>query len=246
MPPQYVSCGLVTARLLLSRFRISFRPRSRATSEAFFASKIVVCEGKTELGLIRAIEGAIARPEYGAPLSLTATAIIEGGGASAPSRARDLASLGYETLLFADSDRPLDPVPASLRAAGVIVAQWEDSTSTEERVCLDVPFTALQEIVDLAASIKSIESVRDAIVNRLCLSAEASYLNLESWLEIGGEEAAIRKAIAEAAKASSQAWFKRVDYAEDLGRILASRWQEMAGTNLVETVESIFRWSYAS
>ena len=217
----------------------------RASSEAFFASRVVVCEGKTELGLLKSLERHVAQRKHGAPLAFTATSLIEGGGSSAPRRATEMASLGYRILLFADSDVPLQPDVTELHESDIEVIQWSGCMSTESRVCSDVPRQALQKIVNLAACIKTPESVLGAIAQCLPNTPSLRSLNIDSWIDAGINEESIRNAIATAAQSDSQRWFKRIDYAEKLGEIVADVWTDMHSTNLVRAIDQIFEWAYS-
>ena len=216
----------------------------RASSEAFFASKIIVCEGKTELGLLRALEQRLAQPKYGAPLAWTATATVDGGGSSASARARDIASLGYETLLFVDADRDLQPDPTALRESDVHVVMWDEPVSTETRICRDVPIEALQAIVNLAATIKSPNDVRTSIAAHLPRDASLASLDIRSWCQAGFAIAEIRSALANAAMAGKRPWFKRIDTAEELGHVLADWWHLMEDTEFSKKIEELHKWCY--
>ena len=198
------------------------------------------------MGLLRSLEQRVAQPKYRAPLAWRATAIIEGGGSNAPARARDLASLGYETLLFADSDRDLDPGPDSLRQSGVTVIMWDESVSTEERICRDAPLAALQGIIDLAATIKSASDVRTLVSSKLPRSASLESLDIQSWMHDGFTIEEIRLAVASAAMAGERPWFKRIDTAEELGHVLASHWDQMIDSDLSRKIEEIYTWAYAA
>lgn len=102
---------------------------------ALFARRILVCEGATELGLILGLR-ELYRVRHGdVPIEHLGSAIVDGNGAAAPSLAIALASLGYSTALFRDSDRRLPAaVSASLQRQHVTVLEYGDNLCTEHAI----------------------------------------------------------------------------------------------------------------
>ena len=125
----------------------------RSAPEALLAEKIIVCEGKTDLAsAVRWIERGIPRMRAIDGVSGVVPTVGESSGSAAPRNAKDLASLGYRTAYLGDSDVPINPDETELKAAGVRVIQWAENCAIEQRLCLDLPWSALQELVNLAAN----------------------------------------------------------------------------------------------
>ena len=147
---------------------------------------------------------------------------------------------------FADSDRDLHPDPNSLRRTGVNVVMWDESVSTEQRICRDAPVEAIQDIIDLAATIKSSYDVRTLVSSKLHRKASLESLDIQSWILDGFTIDEIRLAVAEAAMAGERPWFKRIDTAEELGVVLAGYWDQMKDYDLSKKIEEVFAWAYAA
>src|SRR5690606_14843234 len=99
----------------------------RSAPEAFLARRIIVCEGKTEVGLIRALDSKWSHDNDRMGLAYYGAIPIDGGGRTeAPAKAIQLAQLGYDVLLFADSDEEIVPSQDDVEAAGVRVVRWAE------------------------------------------------------------------------------------------------------------------------
>jgi len=226
-------------------YRVSeeLQPIVRKASEAFLARKVIVCEGKTELGFCRGLDQWWSR-DGGPSFALAGIALADGGGTEAPRVAKALADLSYEVSFLGDSDRPLDPNQATLETVGVKVFLWADNVSIEERVALDLPWDGVDAMVLLAVDDKGEESVRDAIAARLGVSTLLTG-SPSDWLATGGiGEDDLRKAVGKTAK--EKGWFKRVDLAEDLSKIVAQHLDSnsIQKTDLARKIDALRRWAH--
>jgi putative ATP-dependent endonuclease of the OLD family len=194
------------------------------------SSRVIVGEGKTEVGLLRTY-GDFWVHDHGASLAQKGISIVDGGGQNAAKRALDLASLGFPVLLVADSDVELKPSAATLRAAGVVVVQWAGTMSTEQRLAADLSPEGLQAAFDaVVAEDREPAHVADAILasepgaaalRRLGAGRNDVGDDLEALRAAGLTDEEIREAFGATAKGKS-AWFKRIDHGETLGRIAVS------------------------
>lgn len=218
----------------------------RKTPEALLGRKVLVCEGKTELGLCRALEARWAKARGGLPLAHTGTVLTHGSGKEAAQIALKVASLGYSTALLIDSDEPLAPeVVAALVKMRVSIVTWADAVATEERISFDLPWAALQEVVSLAVGLKSEESVADAVKARLPPGPAISGGQIDEWKRSGFKEEDIRRAIGKAAKHKKNPWFKRIDLGEELGAIVARALPLISESDLAKKLAEVAAWAYA-
>lgn len=169
----------------------------RRTSEALLGRKIIVCEGPTEIGIIRALDDYWSRSNL-PPFGCMGVVPVDGGGCPrAANVALKLVRLGFSVALFGDSDRPYKPTPGELRQAGVEVVLWEDEVSTEERVCRDLSWSGVLDIVAFGIKEKGVESVRDAVASRVEMPANDLGTEPKYWTIVEGEK--LRSAIANVA-----------------------------------------------
>ncbi|MDQ1351096.1 MAG: family ATPase [Acidobacteriota bacterium] len=216
----------------------------RSVPESVLSRKILVCEGKTEYGLCRSLDNFWATEEHKRPFAFFSVTIVEGGGHSAPQRARELVSLGYDVCLFIDSDK-IDELQTDIQTLsqnGVEVIYWEGKVAIEERIALDLPWEAVRQIVDLAVKLKDEQSVFDTICTKLKSNRNSIGTDIDEWKKQGYSENTIRKAIGESAKEGK--WFKRVDYGEQLGKIVTSQLNKMPENDLKKKIQALSKWVY--
>jgi hypothetical protein len=129
----------------------------RACPAAVLSRRVVVCEGKTEVGIarhmIRHWDEARIREDQPTHAALGA-AFLEGGGRTAPARAGVFQDLGIPALLFCDNDDPaIDTDVAAVSARGVRVVRWQPGNSTEAEVILTLDTGQLQDLLDLVSRV---------------------------------------------------------------------------------------------
>ena len=108
----------------------------RNNAEAFLGSKVIACEGLTEIGCLRAYD-VYRFNKQSAPLWSLATSYFNcGSGGKIKGVCPKLITLGYRTAVLCDNDAPdqlsNDDV-RRLRATGVHVCQWDTCNSTERQ-----------------------------------------------------------------------------------------------------------------
>lgn len=214
----------------------------RAAPEALLGRRIILAEGPTEVGLLRALDQPWTR-ERGAPPADRGVVLVAGGGSAAASRALGFSGLGFDVALLADSDVPLSPARAELAAGGVEVVVWSGDMCTEQRVALDLPWDVFQQMLEHASSLFNPDvpqAALDAVASRLPTNLGTG---LDDWLATGFEELAIRSAAGHAAKAGG--WFKRTDLGELLGRLVADALPRIGGTDLATKLAGLHDWAYA-
>jgi putative ATP-dependent endonuclease of the OLD family len=215
----------------------------RAAPEALLGRRIVVCEGKTEVGLCRALDPCWTE-SHGSPPANVGAVFVPGGGTAASRTALAFAALGYPTALLVDSDVELDPPESQLVAGNVNVFAWAGGVCTEERVMLDLPWEVLLAVLRRAAELL-VEDMPEAVTNAVAeqLGAPAG-TGPDTWLAAGRDQDQIRHGVGRAAKI--QRWFKRTDLGEALGDLVAAAMPQMAGTDVAAKVSALGDWMYAT
>jgi hypothetical protein len=223
----------------------------RSTPDALLASRVIVGEGKTEVGLLRTY-GDFWVTDHGESLAQKGISIVDGGGQNAAKRALDLAGLGLPVLLVADSDVALKPSATTLAAAGVVVVQWAGSMSTEQRLAADLSPEGLQAAFEAVVDEdREPAHVIDAILASAPGTAALRRLgagrsdvgdDLEALRAAGLTEEEIREAFGTTAK-SKNAWFKRIDHGETLGRIAVED-PTTPGTDFGKALSMVEKWCH--
>ena len=216
---------------------------ARSNPEALLARRILVCEGKTEIGLCNALREFWAKTHKDVPVTHSGTTFALGGGTSSGTRAVTFATLGYATALFGDSDKSPTPAEDELVAQGISAFLWPGDVCTELRITLDLPWDDLQQALFLAVTFYDEQRVTDAVRARLPGKPQLPNVILDDWRERGLSESDIRRAIGLAAHAKE--WFKDIARGEQLGEIVAAALPTIPKTDLAKTLNRVADWIYA-
>lgn len=222
----------------------------RSGASAMLARRVVVCEGKTEVGMCRALVAVWDAVEE-VPMALVGTAVRNGGGSEAARKAQCLAKLGYGTALLVDDD--LDNANRAAFAAdvaaavadGVVLLRWQPGCSVEEQVIGELPEPALSDLValrvELAGGADPGASVRDAVADKLgVVAGTLGGLDPVAWAGQSGKAMSdIRSALALAAKKGE--WFKDETRGERFGQVLVANLEGIDANGTVASVMTALR-----
>lgn len=208
----------------------------RRASEALLGRKVIVCEGKTELGLCRAFDRFWSRLHGKEGFAYLGVVPVEGGGSDAPQRAVELRALDYDVCFLGDSNCNLVPSCEAMQAEGIRVVTWADDMFTELRIVQDLPWQGVLELVEMAIAQKSEDSVRGAI---------AGYLERNEALTEGRpcgwtDSLTLRRAIG--CGANTGKWFKLIDTGEWLGTLVCKHIDRMEITDIVHKMNELREW----
>lgn len=207
----------------------------RACAEAFFCKAVLVCEGKTEIGLIRGID--LYNQDNNHPtINAKGVYCADGGGDSMFARAKIFASLGYKIAIFKDSDKAVQHQPFTTEAVsmGIPVFEWLDNNATEDAVFLACPYNLIRELLTLAIKRKSEASIRSNI-----LGTSNNSVTLDDCLERFNDTH--RTVLANAANKKS--WYKDIEPAENLARYIIGPNYNHFSPILTNALGAIFTWA---
>jgi putative ATP-dependent endonuclease of the OLD family len=142
----------------------------RACAEAFFAKKVIVCEGATEVGFLRAFDQAWSSitPQFKG-LQNSGVYWTDGNGeGNMIKRADVFQALGYSTYLFKDSDITTKKHlarTAELQKIGVSVIEWGHGQSIEKAIVYGCPEHLIDSIVKLAIEMHSEQQIIENIIS---------------------------------------------------------------------------------
>lgn len=206
----------------------------RATPSAFLARRIYVCEGKTELGIMRAVDEH-RRERNGVGLTAEGVALADAqGGTKMFTYARHLKEAGYQPCIFMDSDVGYQSEKDDAKKLGIDVFDWDEGNMTEVQVFADVPGCAIGELLKLAADFKDEQSVRDKLRSR-----GLDFDQLLTPVTVSSEDR-----VALGHLAGDGRWFKRVDSGMALGKVVISHKSDLAEeSTLYQTLRKLEEWA---
>jgi putative ATP-dependent endonuclease of OLD family len=211
----------------------------RACPEAFFAKKIIVCEGATEVGLCRALDKFRFSNNL-QQMAFQDCAFIDGTGNTMAERATQICrEASLKTCLLCDCDeQSLESQKPNLVATGITLFDCETGNCLESQVLKDLPWPGIQELIQYIKAYHfptDPTPFQDAVKARYTKSKTAP----AAWLDTDTPE--LRAALGKAF--SSKDWLKRVDHGEFLGDTIFKYWEQMDGTcPLKKTLSALSNW----
>ena len=145
-------------------------------------------------------------------------------------------------MLFVDSDKPIEPSKSKVETQQVEVIQWPESTNTEQRIFRDLSDSRVVQIVKLAIEIQEDEPIIMHALGSNLGKKGFDMSVLQRLLDDPEQNVAARSAIATAAKTFE--WFKRTDYGERLGEIVAFSTEEDHSSPFFAGMKDIEEWVY--
>lgn len=215
----------------------------RKIPEAFFAAKVLVCEGATEIGLCKALD--IRRVADGkSSAACKGVFFADGTGSNLKAYAPAFRALNYPTALFCDSDDTnINGKKPELIGAGIELIDCEDTFALEDQLFKDAPWDAVKELIALAIEIikKNNGNPEQAIFDCTNSFMAVPMDSLEGWYNHDSHE--LRTALGKAAKKDSMEWFKRQEYGEMMGNIIMAHYDELAADcRLKQEIDMISEW----
>lgn len=214
----------------------------RTFPEAFLAPSIIVCEGASEVGLIRGLDQF--RVSQGLPsISAQGTALVDGGGASRIYERNDaFVALGYRTAILRDDDvQPDPPKEAAFIAGGGKVVAWGNGRALEDELFASLSEDGAMKLLARAVEFHG-EDLVDAHIKSATNGAKAlSDIQVEPLIE--GLSAESRATLGKAARTKKAGWFKTVTWMEDVARDIVGPDLEAAAPDFQARIADIFDWS---
>jgi hypothetical protein len=228
-----------TSEIVTKSFDVEYerlKATVRACPDAFFARRVIVCEGDTEIGICRALDKA--RLSKGqSPMSFGDCAYVNGTGDNLGEYADKLSSVGISVLVLCDSDKDDKwRIPkAELRGKGIQIIDCNPNKNIEQQLFEDLTWSGVRELSDLV-----ITSIYDGNPSAPNESLQTRVPKLgATWRE--RDCADVRGALAEAA--IKLAWFKRIDRGEVLGEFLLNGESRLKPTSrLGEILGALSEW----
>lgn len=209
----------------LITFDDSFSRYLRTNPELFFCKKIIACEGKTEYGIIRAIDLHLSKEGNGLA-SKGIVAVNMGGGSKFYDISKKLYEIGYKACVFADNDvKDLKKNKDELKNKGIEIFTWDEKKSTEKQIFNDLPW----DLVDLLGN-----SLFEKFEDDLKHSSKPIF-------SPQAEEDEKRDCYAK--KANDDGWFKDISRAEFLGEFLIKHLSNICETKMLrKVIEGLMKW----
>lgn len=192
-----------------------FQAVYRSCPEAVYANKVIICEGKTEIGFIRAYDKWRIKNNK---LGLSSLGIVYslGEGNSLFNRALTLNKLNKDVLVICDTDENIkqDKDGTKIKAkkqeckdAGISLIDWEEGNDIEHQIFKDLDWDSIVKLIEIGKHVQGNISVEN----------ELKKLFTDDLSELDTTDG--RKSLADLAT-KGECWFKRIDRGEQMGEIV--------------------------
>lgn len=217
----------------------------RKNPEAFFARKIIVCEGATEIGFCRSInEYRISHNKTSA--SCMGIRFADGAGNEMINYVLGFKDLSYPTALFCDSDCVnINNRKQEFRDLEINVIDSEDNCSIEQQVFKDVPWNVVKALIKIAIEKvidddgKTYEEAEKKIFDATNAQLDCKMAQMTNWYQNESDD--LRTALGLAAK--NKNWYKKQTYGERMGRCILTSYSDLAEScRLKFIIDSISNW----
>lgn len=228
----------------------------RSSPDAFLCKRVIVCEGKTEVGILRALDKYRAKmgeprfAHYGVGI------ILGGGGNKFFTLAKFLKDCGYNCCILMDSDIETEEIQKTkARNNGISVFDWEQGYAIEEQIFKDVSLQCANQLLSHAIEIKGLQNVKDHLDEEF-KDEEKEYIVKDDSIVLccndkGDVSSDFLRRVGKVAKGkfnkrknkTEGAWFKRIDIGEEIGDIIFSSKEYIRSESYFENIiNAILNW----
>ena len=201
----------------------------RRNAGAFLCKRLIVCEGKTEIGFFRAMDTFLTKSKS-YRMAYKGVGTADGGGDTIFTCANTLRSCGYEVCLLLDADLPKDEAKKSaLRQSGTAVFDWDKPNALEEQIFSDIPSDIATKLISIVVNERGLESVKS------CLTVGGiPFEPVDGEIRFPDLDRTTKKQIGTIAKQKS--WYKRIDLGELLCNVVFDSWESIEENAKLKTV----------
>ena len=194
----------------LFSFDDELQGKLRSKPEAFFARRIICCEGATEEGIIRAISDDL-QEKRGYGIAVQGIVHIDsGGGDKFYTMAMSLKKCKFDVLVFCDDDNK--DIKKSKQAADdqIKSVRCKDGYSIEEQLFEDLPWNCICHLVEYV--------INENLSSNAIFPIEGQpYKTLDELMSIDTDKQKILRPLL-GKKAKQYSWYKRIDHGEFIGK----------------------------
>lgn len=217
----------------------------RCYPEAFLARTVVVCEGASEVGLIRGLDDYWTAQGY-ASLQAAGVSYVDTGGGDADRcfyRAEAFQKLGYRVAAVQDNDKtPTPSVVSKFIAAGGYLVAWRDGRALEDELFMSMPATAISALIE-----RALELTEDGLVDQHIKTRSLGESSLPTVLQDGkdtGFSAVTRKLLGESSRIRKAGWFKSIGKMEGVARDVLGPNLDASDAGFRDVVRNLFGWAH--
>lgn len=208
----------------------------RVHPEAFLAHSVLVCEGASEVGLLRGLD-LYRTSQSMIPLAALGVALVDAGGVTKIySRTDAFALHGYRTAVLRDDDvQPDNAEETTFEFMGGTVFKWQVGQALEQALFLGLSDTGVHKLLERAVEIHG-----EPLIDSHIASISAGAVTIADCR--GTVTASTRALLADAAKSKKNSWFKTVSWMEEAARDIIGPDLPNASAEFRQALQAVFDW----
>jgi putative ATP-dependent endonuclease of the OLD family len=218
----------------------------RRAPGVFLASTVIVCEGASEVGLLRGLDDyRVGQGKIG--LNASGVAYFDAEGSNPDKcigQASVLLGLGFRAMAFIDNDKPpTEAIRDAFVEKGGKLVTWREGFSLEDELFSSMPDEAIRALIERAK-----ELTEDGLVANHILSKSDGKIELntiEAELFNSGFTHESRKLLGQAARIKKAGWFKSISKMEGVARDIIGPQLNQSETHFKETLDGLFDWAHS-
>lgn len=216
----------------------------RCYPEAFLARTVIVCEGASEIGLIRGLDDYWTANGF-ASLQAFGISYVDTGGGDPDRcflRASAFHKLGYRVAAVQDNDKaPTPAVVAAFTAAGGYHLAWRDGRALEDELFASLPAAAVSALIS-----RALELMEDGMVDQHIKTRSSGKSNLaaiELERATGSYSLATRIILGQASRIRKAGWFKSITKMESVARDIVGPHFEASDAGFKDAISMLYNWA---
>jgi hypothetical protein len=216
----------------------------RLYPDAFLAPRIIVCEGASEVGLVRGLDQYRTASGRDA-ITAQGAALVDCGGGDADrpfKRAAAFHALGYRVAVVRDDDKkPTAAEEMAFIIGGGTVIAWRDGRALEDELFLSLTDDGVGKLLDRAIELHGEDLVNDHIKSTSLNAKDLDGIRAEALIDEITPES--RTILGKAARTKKAGWFKSVTWMEDVSRDIVGPDLANADADFRARIDLIFAWA---
>lgn len=208
----------------------------RVSPDAFLAPSVLVCEGASEVGLMRGLDQFHSAQGYPSLTALGVALVDAGGCDNIYRRANAFAALEYEIAVLRDDDKQPDAgTEQGFIAGGRRMFCWRPGRALEDELFASLSPGGVALLLERAIALHGEESIAANVA-----SASNGQLNLAMCRAPATPQSRLVMGLA----ARRSGWFKSVGWMEDVGRDIVGPDRGICEPGFGALLTDIIQWIY--
>ncbi|EMB4856969.1 MULTISPECIES: ATP-dependent nuclease [Pseudomonas] len=221
----------------------------RLDPEAFLARSVIVCEGASEVGLIRGLDQYWTARNFRSLLASGTAYVNVGGGEPDRCFVRGLAllKLGYRVMVLVDADKPPTPeVVEAYRAVGGEFITWRENRALEDELFHSLPDGAVDAMLQHA-----LEFLDDRELMAAHISTQSQGAVTLDGIEQQRQQQQpyphnVRQVLALASRNRRNGWYKSLTKFEIVAREIVGPNYQATDPEFTALIRQLFGWAHAA